>query len=296
MAISLERALDGNIDIRMEIRQVGIVRTANDTADVSIVNRLVGTGDNGAVDRQVLNLRAVGGVGAGDPAEQAAIERYRGLAAVVDGKMINGVIPAVEGTGKLLRSGADGRPLVTGEVDIGRQDAGELGAAAVDLLGEPCQLCAGADEVNAVFVGGRFRGGLAVPSVLGRLADGELDGQDAVFDLCCVSRAELEGAGGADIAELLDGVGIRWVLYSRRRSTCHERRRRASNPPVKAGFSFCLPSISNTARICCSEQASRLSSNIILPSVIGSSRSFPPSRFGTLQNQQRFGQPLEVIT
>ena len=43
----------------MEIRQVGIVRTANDTADVSIVNRLVGTGDNGAVDRQVLNLRAV---------------------------------------------------------------------------------------------------------------------------------------------------------------------------------------------------------------------------------------------
>ena len=44
----------------MEIRQVGIVRTANDTADVSIVNRLVGTGDNGAVDRQVLNLRAVG--------------------------------------------------------------------------------------------------------------------------------------------------------------------------------------------------------------------------------------------
>ena len=205
------RALDGNIDIRMEIRQVGIVRTANDTADVSIVNRLVGTGDNGAVDRQVLNLRAVGGVGAGDPAEQAAIERYRGLAAVVDGKMINGVIPAVEGTGKLLRSGADGRPLVTGEVDIGRQDAGELGAAAVDLLGEPCQLCAGADEVNAVFVGGRFRGGLAVPSVLGRLADGELDGQDAVFDLCCVSRAELEGAGGADIAELLDGVGIRAI-------------------------------------------------------------------------------------
>ena len=57
----------------MEIRQVGIVRTANDTADVSIVNRLVGTGDNGAVDRQVLNLRAVGGVGAGDPAEQAAM-------------------------------------------------------------------------------------------------------------------------------------------------------------------------------------------------------------------------------
>ena len=205
------RALDGNIDIRMKIRQVGVVCAADDTADVSIVNRLAGTGDNGAVDRQVLDLRAVGGVGAGDPAEQAAIERYRGLAAVVDGEVIYGVILAVEGTGEVLGDGADGRPLVTGEVDVGRQDAGDLRAARVDLLGEPCQLCAGADEVNAVFVGGRFRGGLAVPGVLGRLADGELDGQDAVFDLCCVSRAELEGAGGADIAELLDSVGIRAI-------------------------------------------------------------------------------------
>ncbi len=197
----------------MEIRQVGIVRTANDTAGrKTSLTGLLEPATTKAVDRQVLNLRAVGGVGAGDPAEQAAIERYRGLAAVVDGKMINGVIPAVEGTGKLLRSGADGRPLVTGEVDIGRQDAGDSRAAAVDLLGEPCQLCAGADEVNAVFVGGRFRGGLAVPSVLGRLADGELDGQDAVFDLCCVSRAELlKEPVVRDIAELLDGVGIRAI-------------------------------------------------------------------------------------
>ena len=40
----------------------------------------------------------------------------------------------------------------------------------------------------------------------------------------------------------------------------------------------------------------RLSSSTIFPSVIGSSRSLPPSRRGTEQNQQRLGQPLEVIT
>ena len=202
------RALDGNIDIRMKIRQVGVVCAADDTADVSIVNRLAGTGDNGAVDRQVLDLRAVGDVGAGDPAEQAAIERYRGRAAVVDGKVIHGVVLAVEGTGKLLRSGADGRPFVTGQIDVGRQDAGDLRAAAVDLLGKPSQLCAGADEVNAVFAGLRLGRGLAVPSVSRRLAHGELDGDHAVFDLLCVGGPELKGTTGADIAELLDGVGV----------------------------------------------------------------------------------------
>ena len=202
------RALDGNVNVRMEVRQVSVVRAAGDTADVSIVNGLGGTGDNGAVDGHVLDLRAVGDVGAGDPAEQAAIERYRGRAAVVDGKVIHGVVLAVEGTGKLLRSGADGRPFVTGQIDVGRQDAGDLRAAAVDLLGKPSQLCAGADEVNAVFVGGRFRGGLAVPGVLGRLAHGELDGDHAVFDLLCVGGPELKGTTGADIAELLDGVGV----------------------------------------------------------------------------------------
>ena len=202
------RALDGNIDIRMEIRQVGIVRAAGDTADVSIVNGLGGTGDNGAVDGHVLDLRAVGDVGAGDPAEQAAIERYRGRAAVVDGKVIHGVVLAVEGTGKLLRSGADGRPFVTGQIDVGRQDAGDLRAAAVDLLGKPSQLCAGADEVNAVFAGLRLGRGLAVPSVFRRLAHGELDGDHAVFDLLCVGGPELKGTTGADIAELLDGVGV----------------------------------------------------------------------------------------
>ena len=201
------RALDGNIDIRMEIRQVGVVCAADDTADVSIVNRLAGTGDNDAVDRQVFDLHAFA-ERATDPAEQAAIERYRGRAAVVDGKVIHGVVLAVEGTGKLLRSGADGRPFVTGQIDVGRQDAGDLRAAAVDLLGKPSQLCAGADEVNAVFAGLRLGRGLAVPSVFRRLAHGELDGDHAVFDLLCVGGPELKGTTGADIAELLDGVGV----------------------------------------------------------------------------------------
>ena len=211
LPVVARRALDGNVNVRVEVRQVGIVRAADDTANVSIVNALIRTGDNGAVDRQVLNLRAVGGVGAGDPAEQAAIERCRGRAAVVDEKVIDGVILAIEGTGEVLGDGADGRPLVTGEVDVRRQDAGDLRAAAVDLLGKPSEFRTSADEVNAVVVGLRLRGGLAVPSVLRRLADGELDGKDAVFNLCRVGRAEGEGAARADIAELFDRIGIRAV-------------------------------------------------------------------------------------
>lgn len=48
--------------------------------------------------------------------------------------------------------------------------------------------------------------------------------------------------------------------------------------------------------MCLGEQASRLSSCIIHPSRTGNSRILKPSRFGTAQNQQRFGHPREVIT
>ena len=48
-------------------------------------------------------------------------------------------------------------------------------------------------------------------------------------------------------------------------------------PPVKEGCSLCRASMANTARICRSEQASRLSSSTFQPSVMGSSRRTPPS-------------------
>ena len=60
-----------------------------------------------------------------------------------------------------LLAGGDVQPCVFAEVDIGRQNAGNVRVLA--LRDEPCQLRAGADLVNAVFVGLRFGLRLAVP-------------------------------------------------------------------------------------------------------------------------------------
>ena len=75
-----------------------------------------------------------------------------------------------------------------------------------------------------------------------------------------------------------------------------------SSPPVKTGrwpsagrFSCCF-SMVNTSRICRSEQARRLSSKQFHPSVMGSSRSLPPSLAGTEQNQHPRLHPREVMT
>ena len=59
---------------------------------------------------------------------------------------------AVEAAGKFLRAAADRRPVEAVQVDLRRQHAGDGGAAAVDLLGEPDQLVRRADLIHAVLL------------------------------------------------------------------------------------------------------------------------------------------------
>ena len=65
---------------------------------------------------------------------------------------------AVEAAGKFLRAAADRRPVEAVQVDLRRQHAGDGGAAAVDLLGEPDQLVRRADLIHAVLLSGLHRG------------------------------------------------------------------------------------------------------------------------------------------
>ena len=63
---------------------------------------------------------------------------------------------AVEAAGKFLRAAADRRPVEAVQVDLRRQHAGDGGAAAVDLLGEPDQLVRRADLIHAVLLSGCY--------------------------------------------------------------------------------------------------------------------------------------------
>ena len=63
---------------------------------------------------------------------------------------------AVEAAGKFLRAAADRRPVEAVQVDLRRQHAGDGGAAAVDLLGEPDQFVRRADLIHAVLLSGCY--------------------------------------------------------------------------------------------------------------------------------------------
>ena len=63
---------------------------------------------------------------------------------------------AVEAARKFLRAAADRRPVEAVQVDLRRQHAGDGGAAAVDLLGEPDQLVRRADLIHAVLLSGCY--------------------------------------------------------------------------------------------------------------------------------------------
>ena len=63
---------------------------------------------------------------------------------------------AVEAAGKFLRAAADRRPVEAVQVDLRCQHAGDGGAAAVDLLGEPDQLVRRADLIHAVLLSGCY--------------------------------------------------------------------------------------------------------------------------------------------
>ena len=72
---------------------------------------------------------------------------------------------AVQGAGELIAAGADGRPGLAVEVDVGGELAADGRVALVDRIGEPGQLRGGADLIDAVFVLGGCGLGGAVPAL-----------------------------------------------------------------------------------------------------------------------------------
>lgn len=79
----------------------------------------------------------------------------------------NGVTIAVQGAGELIAAGADGRPGLAVEVDVGGEFAVDGFLPAVDRIGKPRQLRGGIDQVDTALVL-RGRGlGRAVPALTG---------------------------------------------------------------------------------------------------------------------------------
>ena len=123
------------------------------------------------------------------------------IAGAVDVQVLHHVAIAIESAVELVH----GRPVVTGQVDVG----GQLGAGAAAVGGKPGQLGGGRNLIDAAFILCRLSLSGTVPSLgTGDRHDGGLDGQDIVLHLAGVSAAQREGAAGQDIAVFGQGVGV----------------------------------------------------------------------------------------
>ena len=128
-------------------------------------------------------------------------EDTNGIAGAVDVQVLHHVASAIESAIEFGQR----RPVEARQIDIG----GQLGAGAAAVGGEPCQLRAGADLIDAVGILGRHSLGGAVPGVFTGLGQNSgLDGQDAVLHIGGVSAAQREAVHGADIAVLHHRVGV----------------------------------------------------------------------------------------
>ena len=111
----------------------------------------------------------------------------------------NGVIIAVQGAGELIATGADGRPGLAVEVDVGGEFGADISLPVLDGIGKPGQLRGGIDQVDTALVL-RGRGlGRAVPSLTGI---GQCYRDGVVF-------GSGKAAADRDIVRLGDGIGIR---------------------------------------------------------------------------------------
>ena len=123
------------------------------------------------------------------------------VAGAVDVQVLHHVAIAIESAVELVH----GRPVVTGQVDVG----GQLGAGAAAVGGKPGQLGGGRNLIDAAFILCRLSLSGTVPSLgTGDRHDGGLDGQDIVLHLAGVSAAQREGAAGQDIAVFGQGIGV----------------------------------------------------------------------------------------
>ena len=125
------------------------------------------------------------------------IKQSLGALQATDGVVMRFI--AVQGAGELIAAGADGRPGLAVEVDVGGEFAVDGFLPAVDRIGKPRQLRGGIDQVDTALVL-RGRGlGRAVPARTG-IGQCYLDG--VVF-------GSGKAAADRDIARLGDGIGIR---------------------------------------------------------------------------------------
>ena len=148
----------GHINAGDHAGDVHIAAVGHHAGHIARIDGELTCGVHAALNRQVLD----GGVVilcAIHIAEQPQIQRLAGFGRlVVDGQVLDGIARAVEAAGKFLRAAADRRPVEAVQVDLRRQHAGDGGAAAVDLLGEPDQLVRRADLIHAVLLSGLHRG------------------------------------------------------------------------------------------------------------------------------------------
>ena len=191
--------LRGDCDVRRDIGEGNIFRTADEAAGIGVGIAVVLGDVELAGERQVPDLRLLVSR-ALDIAEEAEIGGAAGGGGIGDVHAGDAVAVAVKAAGKRLALGADRGPGL-GQLEVGRQLAADGGVAAVDLHCEPLQLllagnavdatlvlrgdrgilraAAGAQAVAAVFMAeGRklFRAGLAVHAAGERLDTGRRAG------------------------------------------------------------------------------------------------------------------------
>ena len=219
--------LRGDCDVRRDIGEGNIFRTADEAAGIGVGIAVVLGDVELAGERQVPNLRLLVSR-ALDIAEEAEIGGAAGGGGIGDVHAGDAVAVAVKAAGKRLALGADRGPGL-GQLEVGRQLAADGGVAAVDLRCEPLQLllagnavdatlvlrgdrgilraAAGAQAVAAVFMAeGRklFRAGLTVHAAGERLDTGRRAGglcrDDAFVPLaglrCLARENDLRRCGG----------------------------------------------------------------------------------------------------
>ena len=170
--------LRGDGNVRRDIGEGNIFRTANEAAGVSEGVAVVFGDVQLAGEHQVLDLRLLVGR-ALDIAEEAEVRSADRFVIGIEGDAHAGdaVAVAVKAAGERLLLGAHRGPRF-GQLDIGSQLAADGGIAAVDLRCEPLQLLLAGDAVDAAFVLRGDRGVLFTAADAGTVcAEGVAEGR-----------------------------------------------------------------------------------------------------------------------
>ena len=169
--------LRGDGNVRRDIGEGNIFRTADEAAGIGVGIAVVLGDVELAGERQVPDLRLLVSR-ALDIAEEAEIGGAAGGGGIGDVHAGDAVAVAVKAAGKRLALGADRGPGL-GQLEVGRQLAADGGVAAVDLRCEPLQLLLAGDAVDAAFVLRGDRGVLFTAADAGTVcAEGVAESRD----------------------------------------------------------------------------------------------------------------------